>query len=1000
MNEIDQDLYSRQIYVLGNQAMVKLTKANVLLNSVGSLGVEIAKNLILAGIGSLSIIETKQCSISDLSSQFFINQNHVDSNLNRVDACFDDLKNLNPYVKIECFNSETDLENLNFLKKFNCVILTELYDLDKLVRINKICRENDINFILSNTFGLFGYSFTDFGSNFEVLDADGEDYKDVFILKISKNEREYTVETLDQRSHNLEAGDLIKLTEIEGLNEMNNQIVKVTKIINSYKFIFDSEINGEYQRGGIFRKIKQKMTMNFQSLEQQLQNPELLYPDLNESKFFNPKIVHEFIKNYKIDLTYDQFFTKVQSLLTETDSEYLKNLSKIFYESINCNFSPYSSIFGGIVAQECLKSITNKFIPIKQWLFLDSAELYESKFPISMKQDRYDELRKCFGGEETLSKLFKTRLFMVGCGAIGCEMIKNYALLGIGKEGEITITDNDLIEKSNLNRQFLFRSKDIQRPKSVVAGEAVLKINPDIKIRSLETKVCPQTEIEFNDNFFQSQNLCVNALDNVEARRYMDSRCVTNQKALIESGTLGAKGHVQVILPRMTESYTSQKDPNDSEGEIPYCTLKSFPSNIEHCIQWSRDKFESIFKIKPSLANKFVDKNNLEILVTQLSEENQVEDLAKFCKIIRNYCFDFSDCIRLARVKFEKYFSNKAKDILNMYPSDHLMSDGSPFWKLPKRQPTPVMFDITDELHLDFVSSLARLLSEVYGCDKNYNRDFLIETLKSSKVPEWQPRNKHIETDESKKKSDDNQQSKELSFSQCIQIIQDFNLKNKKLKLEFINFEKDNDQNGHIDFIHATSNLRARMYGLENADKLQVKKVAGKIVPAIATTTSVIAGLATIELIKIVQQNWNFEKFRNTFLNLGISLILLSEPGACPKTKITDDCYVTLWDKWSIKGNEAFTLKQFIQSIKNTYKLTVSGVMYGSKSIYIPVMPGHAKRLNEKMLKLIKGVSSLSALGKASENYCDLYLTYEECDNDSENRDKNNLCPPIRYFFN
>ena len=52
----------------------------------------------------------------------------------------------------------------------------------------------------------------------------------------------------------------------------------------------------------------------------------------------------------------------------------------------------------------------------------------------------------------------------VGCGAIGCEMLKNYALMGVGLagQGRITITDNDLIEKSNLNRQFLFRPQHIR----------------------------------------------------------------------------------------------------------------------------------------------------------------------------------------------------------------------------------------------------------------------------------------------------------------------------------------------------------------------------------------------------------------------------------------------------------------------------------------------------------------------------------------------------------
>lgn len=51
----------------------------------------------------------------------------------------------------------------------------------------------------------------------------------------------------------------------------------------------------------------------------------------------------------------------------------------------------------------------------------------------------------------------------VGAGAIGCELLKNFALIGLGagEEGHITLTDMDFIEKSNLNRQFLFRSQDI-----------------------------------------------------------------------------------------------------------------------------------------------------------------------------------------------------------------------------------------------------------------------------------------------------------------------------------------------------------------------------------------------------------------------------------------------------------------------------------------------------------------------------------------------------------
>ena len=65
-------------------------------------------------------------------------------------------------------------------------------------------------------------------------------------------------------------------------------------------------------------------------------------------------------------------------------------------------------------------------------------------------------------------------------------MLKNYALMGVAcdknKKGLITVTDNDLIEKSNLNRQFLFRNSDLQKPKSECAARAASAINPAIQV--------------------------------------------------------------------------------------------------------------------------------------------------------------------------------------------------------------------------------------------------------------------------------------------------------------------------------------------------------------------------------------------------------------------------------------------------------------------------------------------------------------------------------------
>merc|ERR1719359_317698 len=153
----------------------------------------------------------------------------------------------------------------------------------------------------------------------------------------------------------------------------------------------------------------------------------------------------------------------------------------------------------------------------------------------------------------------------------------------------VYVTDPDTIEKSNLNRQFLFRPWDVTKSKSSTAGVAVKAMNPAFKVDARLDRISAETEDVYDDSFWEGLSGVCNALDNVQARLYVDQRCVYYQRSLLESGTLGPKGNVQVVVPRLTESYGSSRDP--PEKSIPVCTLKNFPNAIEHCIQWARYSF-------------------------------------------------------------------------------------------------------------------------------------------------------------------------------------------------------------------------------------------------------------------------------------------------------------------------------------------------------------------------------------------------------------------------
>lgn len=147
-------------------------------------------------------------------------------------------------------------------------------------------------------------------------------------------------------------------------------------------------------------------------------------------------------------------------------------------------------------------------------------------------------------------------------------------------------------------------------------------------------------------------------------------------------------------------------------------------------------------------------------------------------------------------------------------------------------------------------------------------------------------------------------------------------------------FEKDNDANFHIDFMYSMGNCRALSYKLEEMDWITVKLKAGRIVPALATTTASVAGLQTLELVKVLAKSKK-EAHRNIFLNLAVPFLQASEPGDVVKDKLTDKIEVSLWDVWKVENAKKLTLAGLIKHLETTYEgLEVRDVMRGNTPIY------------------------------------------------------------------
>ena len=132
-------------------------------------------------------------------------------------------------------------------------------------------------------------------------------------------------------------------------------------------------------------------------------------------------------------------------------------------------------------------------------------------------------------------------VMIVGVGALGCEIAKDFTLMGIGK---LILIDLDTIETSNLSRQMLFRPGDEGRPKAEVAAERLKDMNPYVNIDSYFEKLQ-----KLPMSVYEESDVVIAALDNFNARLDLNKICLRMKKPMVEGGTVGFEGHVQIVIP-------------------------------------------------------------------------------------------------------------------------------------------------------------------------------------------------------------------------------------------------------------------------------------------------------------------------------------------------------------------------------------------------------------------------------------------------------------------
>jgi ubiquitin-activating enzyme E1 len=610
-------------------------------------------------------------------------------------------------------------------------------------------------------------------------------------------------------------------------------------------------------------------------------------------------------------------------------------------------------------------------------------------------------------GKDIQEKLLELNYFIIGAGAIGCEMLKNWALMGVGcgPKGHVHVTDLDRIEKSNLSRQFLFRNTDINEFKSTTAAKAAKVMNPDLQITAYQEKAASETEHLFGDDFYDKLSGVCTALDNVEARLYVDQRCVFYRLPMLESGTLGTKGNTQIVVPHLTENYGATRDP--PEKSIPVCTLKNFPNQIQHTLQWARDWFEGEFKPSAEEVNNYLGQPPEQYLET-LQPNTKAETLNQIRRtLVDDRPVTFEDCVVWARLKFEDLFNNQIRQLLHNFPPEQLTSSGTKFWSGSKRCPVALTYDLEEKCedaemlnHLDFVVAAANLRASMYGIKGRTDKEYFEKTLKDVIVPDYTPSDGvKISANDEEEKNANNNNAMDTGDAEADEF---WNSLPKQadmagFQLNPIDFDKDVDD--HMLFVTACSNLRAMNYSIPTEDTHRSRAIAGRIIPAIATTTALVTGLVCLELYKVIgapRKELTIDAYKNAFCNLAIPFMTFSEPSAPAKTQCMlggKEWNWTAWDSLDMNLGD-ITLGEFMDHFEREYNLEISMLSHGVSILYS--FFANKKKVEER--KAMKMTEVITSITKKEFPPNQLFITLEVIANDKDTDNEVEL-PYIKFRF-
>jgi len=167
--------------------------------------------------------------------------------------------------------------------------------------------------------------------------------------------------------------------------------------------------------------------------------------------------------------------------------------------------------------------------------------------PLSTDQcERYSRQTELQGwGSEGQERLLSSRVFVAGVGGLGCAAAVYLTVAGVG---EVVVCDGDVVERSNLNRQFLYTRDDLTKPKAPIAAAQLRRLNPDVKV----TPVIAEIDRSTARGLIEGADIVLDCLDNPETRIALNRAAIAASVPMVYAAVADYTGYLSFLNPPAT----------------------------------------------------------------------------------------------------------------------------------------------------------------------------------------------------------------------------------------------------------------------------------------------------------------------------------------------------------------------------------------------------------------------------------------------------------------